>query len=153
MELAGIAYVRKGRLHIKKAHVAEYRRHGASMLFVPMLRAAVEQFNWAYFDAIETDIDLRQIWVFLVWRWLTVGHHMDLAGDVLCAFPGLRLDFEDSYRSQAQSLQRLIEVRFVERFLSWWGFVSPGQVHHWGSPEHSSTTPTPLAIATFDFRV
>ena len=36
--------------------------------FKPMLDAAVNQFDWAYLDGIEQDIDLRNFWLFMLWR-------------------------------------------------------------------------------------
>lgn len=124
-QVAGIIYPRNGRLHIKKAAEKQYRLHGVSVFFLPMLEAATYQYNWRYFDCFENDVDLRSFWLFMLWR-LQEHHSVDqLLEEVATAFPNLLSELEpDQYFTPMDSLSMLIKSRFIERFLQFWGFVT-----------------------------
>jgi len=123
-EVSGIIYRRSGRYHIKKSAQTQYQASGLQAFFKPMLEAAVSQYNWGYLDSFETDADLRTFWVFMLWR--IQGHQSvdKLVSEVSTAFPDLLQALPaDEYFSPEKRLGMLIESRFVERFLQFWGFV------------------------------
>ncbi len=124
-ELAGIIYRRSGRYHVKKSAQKQYQKQGINAFFIPMLEAATSQYNWGYFDGWEHDIDLRTFWLFMLWRLQGHGCVEQLIAEVVTAFPDLLLDCPaGEYSSPSQLLGTLIESRFVERFLEFWGFVT-----------------------------
>jgi hypothetical protein len=124
-EIAGIIYLRSGRFHVKKAAQKQYQSHGLNAFFMPMLEAAVTGYNWGYLDAWGDHLDLRIFWVFMLWR---LQHHasIDQLTEEFCvAFPDFLHQFpSENYFSPQDQLQNLIESRFVERFLQFWGFVT-----------------------------
>jgi hypothetical protein len=124
-EIAGIIYLRSGRFHVKKAAQKQYQSHGLNAFFLPMLEAAVTGYNWGYLDAWGDHLDLRIFWVFMLWR---LQHHasIDQLTEEFClAFPDFLHQFpSENYFSPRDQLQNLIESRFVERFLQFWGFVT-----------------------------
>ena len=123
-EISGIIYQRSGRYHIKKAAQKQYQKSGLQTFFKPMLEAAVSQYNWGYFDGFEYDIDLRLIWVFMLWRIQSHKSVDQLTEEVMTAFPDLLTKFPtDGYFSPEECLSLLIESRFIVRFLQFWGFV------------------------------
>lgn len=123
-ELAGIIYRRAGRFHVKKQVQKQYQTHGVQAFFKPMLEAGITKYNWGYFDLFEYDIDLRPLWLFMLWR---LQHHASvtrLVDELIAAFPELlRAQPVDEYFSPKKKLSLLIETRFIERFLQFWGFV------------------------------
>ncbi|CAG18633.1 YecA family protein [Photobacterium profundum] len=124
-EIAGIIYRRSGRYHVKKTAQKQYQKHGIHAFFIPMLEAATSQYNWGYLDGWEYDIDLRTFWIFMLWRLQGHGCVDQLVEEVATAFPDLLLDFSsEEYLSPSQLLSALIESRFIERFLQFWGFVT-----------------------------
>jgi hypothetical protein len=124
-ELAGILYLKGGRFYVKKAAQKQYQQHGISAFFLPMLEAATSQYNWGYMDAWSSDIDVRTFWLFMLWRLQTHGS-MDALNDEVCrAFPDLLKSLpRDDYASSQEQLATIIETRFINRFLQFWGFVT-----------------------------
>ncbi len=123
-EIAGIITLRSGRYHVNKATQARYQKEGLRSFFKPMLEAAVTQYNWAYLDTFDYQGDLRVFWVFMLWRLQGHGDVEQLADEVRTAFPDILLDFNaNDYLPPEQMLGTLIESRFVDRFLQFWGFV------------------------------
>jgi hypothetical protein len=124
-EIAGIIYRRSGRFHVKKAAQKQYQSHGLNAFFLPMLEAAVSGYNWAYLDYWGDHLELRMFWVFMLWR---LQHHASidqLIEEFCVAFPDFLNQFSsENYFSPQEQLQALIETRFVERFLQFWGFVT-----------------------------
>lgn len=89
-----------------------------------MLEAAISKYNWGYLDRFEYDIDLRPFWLFMLWRIQSPNSVDQLVEEVMTAFPDLLLAFPtDDYFSPERSLSMLIESRFIERFLQFWGFL------------------------------
>ncbi len=124
-ELAGIIYLRSGRIHVKKSAQKLYQTQGINAFFLPMLEAAIYQYNWGYLDSWEQDIDLRTIWLFMLWRLQEHGCVDLLVKDVETAFPDLLLQLHsDEYFPPIKILSMLIESRFIGRFLQFWGFVT-----------------------------
>lgn len=90
-----------------------------------MLEVAINQYNWAYFDSFEYDVDLRNYWLFMLWR-LQNHHSLEtLVEEVATAFPDLLKAFpkNDDF-SPESNLNGLIESRFIRRFLQFWGFLT-----------------------------
>ncbi len=124
-EIAGIIYPRSGRYHVKKTAQKQYQTQGIQAFFIPMLEAATCQYNWGYLDGWEHDIDLRAFWLFMLWRLQTHASVEKLIEEVITAFPDLLLKCsEDKYSSPSQLLGALVESRFIDRFLEFWGFVT-----------------------------
>lgn len=152
-EISGIIYRRSGRYHVKKAAQKQYQAAGIQAFFKPMLAAAVSQYNWAYFDQHPFDVDVRIFWVFMLWR-LQHHHSADkLAQEVITAFPDVLLSIPtDHYFSPEQTLSMIIESRFIERFLQYWGFVTvePRRYSNAG-PVARKVAIQPLFDHTFQF--
>jgi hypothetical protein len=124
-EIAGIIYRRSGRFHIKKALQKQYKTQGIQAFFKPMLEAVITKYNWAYLDSFEHDVDLRTFWLYMLWRLQTHASIDHLIDEVATAFPDLLLQLaQDDYYSPEMKLELLIESRFIERFLQFWGFVT-----------------------------
>ncbi|MEJ6520839.1 SEC-C domain-containing protein [Shewanella bicestrii] len=124
-DICGIIYLRSGRYHVKKSAQKQYQALGIETFFKPMLEAAISQYNWGYLDGFEYDIDLHTFWLFMLWR--IQGHSSveQLVEEVMTAFPDLLLAFPtDDYFSPERNVSMLIESRFIERFLQFWGFVT-----------------------------
>ena len=124
-EISGIIYQRSGRYHVKKTAQKQYQASGIQAFFKPMLEAAIGKYNWGYLDGFEYDVDLRTFWVFMLWR-IQIHSNVDqLVKDVQTAFPDLLKLFPvDDYFPAEKNLSMLIETRFIERFLQFWGFVN-----------------------------
>lgn len=152
-EEAGIIYRRGGRYHFKKTAQKQYERHGIGVFFRPMLECATYRYNWAYLDGWEYDSRLRMFWVFMVWR-LQLHRSVDrLVDEMTKAFPDLLRECEGNpYRSPTDMLGVLIEVRFIQRFLQFWGFVRYDSMQrHFGEREPLTVKIQPLMTQTFQF--
>ncbi|GGQ33999.1 YecA family protein [Shewanella litoralis] len=124
-EVSGIIYQRSGCYHVKKSAQKQYQAEGIRAFFKPMLAAAISKYNWGYLDGFEYDIDLRPFWLFMLWRIQSHNSVDQLVEEVMTAFPDLLQSFpEDDDFSSERSLSILIESRFIERFLQFWGFVT-----------------------------
>ncbi|MCG2837140.1 hypothetical protein L6J37_09880 [Photobacterium sp. WH77] len=65
------------------------------------------------------------IWLFMLWRLQNHANPDQLIDDIVTAFPDLLRQLEpDDYYSPEKRLGVLIESRFIERFLQFWGFVT-----------------------------
>jgi hypothetical protein len=152
-EIAGIIYRRSGRFHVKKAAQKQYQSHGLNAFFLPMLEAAVSGYNWAYLDSWGEYLELRMFWVFMLWR---LQHHASidqLIEEFCVAFPDFLNQFpSENYFSPQEQLQALIETRFVERFLQFWGFVTVDPGKYINQERQSRTVDIlPLLNQTFRF--
>ena len=124
-EIAGIIYLRSGRWHLKKTAQKQYQSGGIHTFFKPMLEAATTQYNWGYLDAWEQTPDLRVFWLYMLWRLQNHGSVEQLVEEMMLAFPDLLLDLDaDDYLPLPEQLSHLLEVRFIARFLQYWGFVT-----------------------------
>ena len=123
-EISGIIYRRNGCYLVKKSAQQQYQVLGIQAFFKPMLEAAISKYNWGYLDGFEFDVDLRTFWLFMLWRIQSHNSMELLIKEVMTAFPDLLLVFPtDDYSSPERNLGMLIESRFIERFLQFWGFV------------------------------
>ncbi|MAC45774.1 MAG: SecC motif-containing protein [Oceanospirillum sp.] len=154
-EMSGIIYRRSGRYHVKKTAQKQYQHDGINAFFLPMLKTVITEYNWGYLDGWEEDIDLRTFWVFMLWR-LQYHHSIDqLIEEMATAFPKLLHQFKPrEYSSPIQSLSSLIEVRFLSRFLQYWGFITlaPGRFRAADEPERKADI-QPLLAQTFRFEI
>ncbi|SEL39897.1 SEC-C motif-containing protein [Colwellia chukchiensis] len=124
-EISGIIYRRSGRYHVKKSAQKQYQASGIQAFFKPMLAAAISKYNWGYLDGFEDDVDLRTFWLFMLWRIQSHNSVEQLVKEVMIAFPDLLQAFPtEDYSSPERNLSVLIESRFIERFLQYWGFVT-----------------------------
>ncbi|WBA14896.1 YecA family protein [Salinivibrio proteolyticus] len=154
-EISGIIYRRSGRYHVKKAAQKQYQDMGVQAFFKPMLAAATGKYNWAYLDSFEYDVDLRTFWVFMLWR-IQAHHSIDqLTQEVMVAFPDVLKAFPtNDYAPPEALLSGLIETRFIERFLQFWGFVTmdPRRCIN-GEPIALTAQAQPLLEQTFQFHL
>jgi len=124
-EIAGIIYIKSGRVHVKKAAQKQYKAQGINAFFMPMLDTALTKYNWGYFDGWDDNANLSIFWLFMVWR---LHSHRDLdklTAEVATAFPAFVQQLTATeYCSQTKLLDSLIEARFIDRFLKFWGFVT-----------------------------
>lgn len=154
-DISGIIYLRSGRYHVKKSVQKHYQALGIQAFFKPMLEAAISKYNWGYLDRFEYDIDLRPFWLFMLWRIQSPNSVDQLVEEVMTAFPDLLLAFPtDDYFSPERSLSMLIESRFIERFLQFWGFliIEPGRYKD-AEPIGRVVKVQPLLKQTFQFTI
>lgn len=154
-DIAGIMRFRDGRFHVTKATQKQYQALGVQAFFKPLLEAAVSQYNWAYFDYFKYDIELRDFWLFMLWR--LQGHHSldQLVSEMVTTFPDLLDDsFKGHGESPEQNLSFVIESRFIHRFLQFWGFVTINPKRYKDmEPIPSVVNVQPLLKQTFQFDV
>lgn len=152
-EIAGIIYLRAGRYHVKKAVQARYQKEGVRAFFKPMLEAVVSQYNWAYLDAFDYQGELRAFWVYMLWRLKTHGNVEQLSEEVMTAFPDILLDFNpNDFLPSDRMLRTLIESRFIDRFLQFWGFVVFERKYIASNDQTTATLEIqPLLDQTFEF--
>lgn len=156
-ELAGILYRRSGHYYVKKAAQKSYKNEGVSAFFIPMLEAATTQYNWAYLDGWDEDIDVRLFWRFMLWRVHTHSNGEQLIDDMMTAFPDLLLMLApDDYLPIERQFKAILESRFLRRFLQYWGFVvaTPGRyIEGQGGERPMTLHIQPLLREAFEFTV
>ncbi len=154
-EISGIIYRRSGRYHVKKSAQKQYQASGIQAFFKPMLEAAISQYNWGYLDGFEFDVDLRTFWLFMLWRIQNHSSVDQLTEEVVTAFPDLLLAFPTKdYFLPERNLGMLIETRFIERFLQFWGFLIIDQRRVFSTePAASMVKIQPLLKQTFKFTI
>ena len=154
-DIAGIIYRRAGRYHVKKTALKTYHRQGIHAFFKPMLEAAVTGYNWAYLDRWGYDVDLRTFWLFMLWRLQSHASVDQLTDDMLTAFPDVLSAFPpDDYVLPEALLESMIESRFIDRFLGFWGFaiIDPKRFHD-GTKIGRKVEIQPLLRDTFEFSI
>lgn len=154
-DLAGIVYNRGGRLQVKKSVLKQYETQGIGAFYLPMLDAAITQFNWGYFDGYGEDINLQMFWAFMLWR-LQEHRSIDrLVEEVATAFPALLAQLPvRPHSTSLDQLRAVIECRFIERFLEYWGFVVVDPRRRVEQkPVSRMAELQPLLIQTFKFSV
>ncbi len=154
-EISGIIYRRSGRYHVKKSAQKQYQAQGIQAFFKLMLEAAIRKYNWGYLDGFEQDVDLRTFWLFMLWRIQSHKSVDDLIEEVVTAFPDVLLAFSpDDYISPERNLSALIESRFIERFLQFWGFIIIDPRRYLkGEPVARMVQVQPLLKQTFQFTI
>jgi len=154
-EISGIIYRRSGRYHVKKSAQKQYQVLGIQTFFKPMLEAAISKYNWGYLDDFEYDVDLRTFWLFMLWRIQRHNKVDQLVEEVMTAFPDLLQGFPAvNYFSPERNLSMLIESRFIERFLQFWGFVTIDPRRYINSePVARVVQVQPLLKQTFQFTI
>ncbi len=154
-DIAGLTYLKKGSLCVKKTVLKQYHASGLGAFFLPMLEAAIYHYNWAYLDGHESEVPINVCRVFMVWRLQVHASPARMINEVHAAFPHLEaLCAGHRYNSPKEQLEQLIMLRFVERFLEYWGFVT---VDPKSSPFAQSLPSTvdiqPLLTQTFQFEI
>lgn len=154
-EIAGIIYHRSSCYHVKKNAQKQYQKQGLQAFFKPMLEAAISKYNWGYLDGFKQDVDLRTFWLFMLWRIQSHNSVDQLTEEVITAFPDVLLALSpDDYFSPEQNLGTLIESRFIERFLQFWGFVTVDPKRFFADQyEPRKVQNQPLLSLTFEFNV
>lgn len=154
-EISGIIYRRSGCYHVKKSARKQYQVLGIQAFFKPMLEAAISKYNWGYLDGFEYDVDLRTFWLFMLWRIQSHNNVDQLVKEVMTAFPDLLQGFPaDDHFSPERNLIILIESRFIERFLQFWGFVTIDRRRYFNTePVGRAVQVLPLLKQTFQFTI
>jgi hypothetical protein len=154
-EIVGIIYRRSGHYHVKKTTQKQYETQGIQAFFKPMLAAAISKYNWGYLDGFAQDVDIRIFWLFMLWRLQSHANYDQLVDEVITAFPDILLAFSpDDYCSPEQNLDNLIESRFMDRFLQFWGFIIFDRRRFLnGEPIALKAQIQPLLAQTFQFSV
>jgi SEC-C motif len=152
---AGIINLKSGRFHVKKDAQKKYQTQGLQAFFLPMLQACVNKYNWGYFDAWEDAIDIRTVWLFMLWRLQKHASLEKLAKEVSVAFPHVLQQIKPGpYFTREEELEHLIKSRFLNRFLQFWGFVTLGYRAVPGQDQYQHTVNIqPLLNQTFVFEV
>ena len=123
-EVVGIVYKRAGYLHVKKEAQKQYRTQGVRAFYLPMLQAAVTQYNWAYFDGFSPNVDLRMFWLFMVWRLSVHGRVDQMLQEMQTAFPALLDQVEGTdYSTPVEQFGYIVDCRLLRNFLQFWGYV------------------------------
>ncbi|MFO1367389.1 MAG: hypothetical protein U1F46_00220 [Marinagarivorans sp.] len=124
-EITGILTAKDGRFWLSHAAQTQYQANGINGFFKPMLDAAVNQFDWDYLDGIEQDIDLRNFWLFMLWRVHSHGSLKKMFKEVSIAFPALLAQLAAAGEEEPDwLLPIIINTRFVDRFFSIGGLLS-----------------------------
>ena len=120
-----------------------------------MLEAAITKYNWAYLDGYEYDVDLRTFWLFMLWRIQEHGSIDQLTEEVAIALPDLLQQFStDNYVEPQEQMNILIELRFIIRFLEFWGLVTVKSTGAFSKlHEPKKLTIQPLLKHTFQFTI
>lgn len=150
-ELAGILYQRSGRLHFKKDAQKKYRQQAIGGFYADMLESATSRYNWAYLD-LHDQVALQELWLFMLWRLQSHCSIEQLVQEVAVVLGPLldQLPPHD-YFSKQQQLHNVVSLRFVWRFLGFFGLV-----RHLEGRDSFREAPvkvefTPLMEASFKF--
>jgi hypothetical protein len=154
-ELAGIIYRKSGHYHVKKPAQKQYLSQGLQAFFKPMLEAAIAKYNWGYLDSWEHGAHLNVFWLFMLWRLQTHASVEQLTDEVATAFPSLLQEFPaDKYRTPIEQLGMGIDLRFLTRFLQYWGFVTVDPRRFFTEErEPRKVQIQPLLTQTFQFTI
>jgi hypothetical protein len=154
-EITGILTLKNGRFWLSKSAQEQYLADGVSGFFRILLEAAVSEFNWAYLDGWENAIDLRTLWLFMLWRVHSHGSLIKMFKEVAIAFPDLLVTLSAEGEDRPDwLLPIIINTRFVDRFLQYWGFVIHDP-HGWhlATEATEKTQVLPLLKQTFIFSI
>ncbi|CZF84044.1 SecC motif-containing protein [Grimontia marina] len=155
-EIAKIIQLKRGYFVLGAHAKRTYEKEGISGLYFVMLETAVTHYNWAYLDGWQEDISLQQFWRFMLWRLSCHSDISRLTQEMSIAFHDLIHQIEPSpYCNQQDTLGRMIETRFVSRFLEYFGMVvvNPLRMTPEGKPITPKATLQPLLKQTFSFTV
>jgi hypothetical protein len=91
----------------------------------------------------------------MLWRIQSHNSVDQLVKEVMTAFPDLLLAFPtDDYFSPERNLSMLIESRFIERFLEFWGFIIIDPIRYLNTePVDRVVQVQPLLKQTFQFTI
>ncbi|KTG23372.1 SecC motif-containing protein [Idiomarina sp. WRN-38] len=152
-EVADILHLKNNRLHISSWAKQKYLQDGINSLFTPMLETALYHYNWGYLDGWKYTVPLQRLWLFMLWRLQKHSSLTKLFDETCHAFPKLldELEEEDLFLKK-KFLGMIIETRFAERFLQFFGFILIDQPQHTdGKGVSQNITCLPLLRETFEF--
>ena len=154
-ECTGIFYKKTSSFYVKKAAIKQYQQQGIQVFFLPMLEAAIKQYNWAYMDGWSEQVKLQPFWLFMLWRLQSHASVDKLIEEVCVAFPALLQQLPDEqYFSPEDQLGKMIESRFVVRFLQFWGFVTlDPRLYVNGVKVQRKASIEPLLLQSFSFSI
>ncbi|MEY4588052.1 MAG: hypothetical protein RL497_128 [Pseudomonadota bacterium] len=154
-EVTGILTLKSGRFWLSQSAQEQYLAGGINGFFLLILEAAVGKFNWAYLDSWENGIDLRTFWLFMLWRVHSHGSLIKMFKEVAIAFPDLLVTLSAAGEHKPDwLLPIIINVRFVDRFLQYWGFViHDPRGRHLATDATEKTQVLPLLKQTFIFSI
>lgn len=131
-EIAGIIFRRGGYFHVKKDAQKLFLKHGAGAFFIPMMNATVSRYNWR----IQSHRSINQL----------IAETATAFPDILHRVPS----FE--YTTIERTLGHIIDIRFITRFLEYWGFVKAETQRYSSDREEIRTVDLqPLFMQTFRF--
>ncbi|SET58594.1 YecA family protein [Thorsellia anophelis] len=158
VEIAKIFRKQKNQLKISQKNITLYQKHGVSIFFLPLLKSAIFNYNWAYFDRFQFEGELNFLWVFMIWRLSKENDFALMVEQTIKAFPQLLnqiQDFDYEYQSKGQYISMLISIRFVSRFLVFFGFAKTKLPYiYWKDQKMQTNTYlelTPMFHETFNF--
>lgn len=125
-EIAKIFIKQKNHLKISKKNIALYQKHGVSIFFLPLLKSAIFNYNWGYFDGYEFGMDINFLWLFMIWRLSKENNFVLMVEQTIQAFPFLLdniQDVDNTTKSDEEYISAMINTRFVNRFLVFFGFA------------------------------
>lgn len=123
-ELCNIIRLKNGKFMLTADAKAQYQQHGINAFFKPMLETAAQGYNWGYFDSFPGEVPLNNFWLFMLWRIQTHGSLPMLTDEMDIAFPALAMQLpEKEYIDEIEQLKLMIQSRFINRFLEFWGFA------------------------------
>lgn len=143
----------RGRFYLEPLAQKQYQENGIGQFFLPMLEESMFNYNWGYFDGWEGGSDLRLFWLFMIWRLHSHESLERLSEEMSVAFTPLLEKLKSTgYENPQHQLQLLIDSRFIQRLMVFWGFiiVDPRCVEN-GEPIEQKVTIEPLFKACFSF--
>ena len=128
-EVANIIELENGRYQMTANAMQTFEQQGVAGFYLLMLKTAVTDYNWSYFDEWQPDFDLRNYWVFMLWRLQNHSGLASLVEEMLVTFPDIvkgfeSLNDEEQRFTPEQVFASLVQWHFIEGFLQYWGFVS-----------------------------
>lgn len=140
-------------MHIKKTAQKQFQAAGVNAFFLPMLEATIKEYNWGYFDGWSDAVDLSPFVFFMLWRVQSHGSLERLIQEVETAFPDIMKQVPNTdYDLMQNTFAYMVESRFINRFLGFWGFVMLNpRVYEQGKKLPREIEVLPLFHQTFKF--
>jgi hypothetical protein len=151
---AGVLYQRSGRLHARKDAQKKYRQQGIGGFYADMLESAVSRYNWGYMDLYSDQLALQELWLFMLWRLHSHGCIQQLGQELAIVIkPVLDQLPQPEYSSKEEQLTNIVSIRFVWRFLGFFGLVRHLEGRSSPREDREKVEFTPLMAASFTFRL
>ena len=127
LKLAGFMRKRNNKLTLSQKRKVQFEKGKMSEIFFEFLQAYTTRFNWGYNDLYENDQIGQMGFLYLMYLFQKYGNDFrDLR--YYCkryyrAFPLLYIDDNLSGGLKYGKSENIVNIRFVERFAKWFGFV------------------------------